>query len=216
MKRYVWSSHPDALLLEWDLLLELYDRGRILSLLPCLVGDVTTHGATSARDRVLARLGIDSLDEGHLVKRVREIFHFADTDNSGSIDRAELETAFRRFGLDVTPAELATLADRADGDGDDGIDLFEFEDLVRFFLESKCGMSFRDPGPVAPRRRASVPDAADAADAAAAAGEARFTRFAESGAVPELPPVVMSQVRLEQTQLSAFRRFFSLEANICP
>jgi hypothetical protein len=194
MKRYVWSSTPDDLLLEWDLLLELHDRGLLRDLLPCLVGDATAAAAAAARDRFLARLGIASLTEAALARRARDIFRFVDADASGAIDGDELPAALRRFGLDLPPAALAALARRADADADGTIDEMEFQDLVRLLLEAHCGIAF--PSAAARRPAAAPPPAAAAAPAAAAEEEeVTFSNFSESGCLPELPAVVLSQGR---------------------
>eukprot|EP00961_Rhodomonas_salina_P269014 3635268-Rhodomonas_salina.1 len=99
--KYVWSSKPDDLLVEWDLIIELFDRGRIKVVIPCLVGDLMNAKQVKTQGRILAKLGIDSLDEKAIVARVRDLFKFADKDRSGSIDRRELHDCFEKFGLQV-------------------------------------------------------------------------------------------------------------------
>jgi hypothetical protein len=61
MCKYVWSSEPDDLLMEWDLMLELYDRGRLMNILPCLVGDLTDAVKQKAQTRIMQKLGINSV-----------------------------------------------------------------------------------------------------------------------------------------------------------
>lgn len=140
--KYVWSSNPDDLLMEWDLMLELYDRGRLKDILPCLVGDVTDATKQKSQARIMQKLGIDQLDEAHVTHRIRELFKFADQDQSGFIDRNEMSDCFQKFGLGLTDDELDNLLEGAD-DGDCEIDLFEFEDLVIQLLEEKAGVMLR-------------------------------------------------------------------------
>jgi len=104
--KYVWSSNPDDLLMEWDLMLELYDRGRLKDILPCLVGDVTDATKQKSQARIMQKLGIDQLDEAHVTHRIRELFKFADQDQSGFIDRNEMSDCFQKFGLGLTDDEL--------------------------------------------------------------------------------------------------------------
>ena len=61
MSKYVWSSDPDDLLMEWDLMLELYDRGRLIDILPCLVGDLTDALKQKAQARIMQKLGISAV-----------------------------------------------------------------------------------------------------------------------------------------------------------
>ena len=142
MTKYVWSSNPDELLMEWDLMLELYDRGRLKDILPMLVGDLTDAQKQRAQSRIMQKLRIDSLDEKHVTHRLRELFNFADKDRSGFIDRDELAECFKRFGLGLTDDELDDLLENAD-DGDCEIDVFEFEDLIMQLLEDKAGVILR-------------------------------------------------------------------------
>ena len=44
MTKYVWSSKQDELLMEWELVLELFDRGRTREILPCLIGGFCSEG----------------------------------------------------------------------------------------------------------------------------------------------------------------------------
>ena len=94
MAKYVWSSQPDDLLMEWDLMLELYDRGRLMDIVPVLVGDLTDALKQKAQQRIMQKLGIMTIDESHITHRLRELFQFADADKSGFIDRDELADCF--------------------------------------------------------------------------------------------------------------------------
>lgn len=47
----MWSSHPDELLIEWDLLLELYEAGRLVKLVPCLIGDLMNTNFIKTQER---------------------------------------------------------------------------------------------------------------------------------------------------------------------
>lgn len=142
MTKYVWSSNPDELLMEWDLMLELHDRGRLKDILPMLVGDLTDTKKQRAQTRIMQKLGISQLDEKHVIHRIRELFNFADKDRSGFIDRNELSDCFVKFGLGVTDHELDELLENAD-DGDCEIDMFEFEALIMQLLEEKAGVVLR-------------------------------------------------------------------------
>ena len=92
--------------------------------------------------RISERLGITVLDEMHITKRVRELFRFADKDNSGFVDRDELADCFHKFGLGVSDEELDDLLEEAD-DGDCEVDVFEFENLIIQLLEDKAGIVLR-------------------------------------------------------------------------
>ena len=82
------------------------------------------------------------LDEAHITQRLRELFTFADKDNSGFIDREELSDCFVKFGLGLTNDELDDLLEGND-DGDCEIDVFEFESLIMQLLEEKAGVVLR-------------------------------------------------------------------------
>ena len=142
MAKYVWSSQPDHLLMEWDLMLELYDRGRLMDIVPVLVGDLTDALKQKAQQRIMQKLGIMTIDESHITHRLRELFQFADKDKSGFIDRDELADCFKKFGIPVTDDELNALLEGAD-DGDCEIDVYEFEDLIFQLLEDKAGVVLR-------------------------------------------------------------------------
>jgi len=136
MAKYVWSSQPDDLLMEWDLMLELYDRGRLMDIVPVLVGDLTDALKQKAQQRIMQKLGIMTIDESHITHRLRELFQFADTDKSGFIDRDELPDCFKKFGIPITDDELNALLEDVD-DGDCEIDVYEFEDLISSSLRTK-------------------------------------------------------------------------------
>lgn len=217
--KYVWSSKPDDLLVEWDLIIELFDRGRIKVVIPCLVGDLMNAKQVKTQGRILAKLGIDSLDEKAIVARVRDLFKFADKDRSGSIDRRELHDCFEKFGLQVSKAELDELMENADEDGDDSIDIFEFEDMIVQLLETKAGVSVRPAGkplakgPGSPLGGSPV-GGTKGADAKTAVDEKRlvdehavrrptaeddedgrqfYTNFTQSGCLPMLKRTIVSQ-----------------------
>ena len=52
------------------------------------------------------------------VRELRQIFEMFDTDQSGTIDAAELADVMRTVGLNPTPDELAAYVRQADVDGD--------------------------------------------------------------------------------------------------
>lgn len=56
---------------------------------------------------------------------------FIDTDGDGSISPKEFETVFKRFGQNLSQAELDSLLRKADKDGDGSIKFEEFLDVVR-------------------------------------------------------------------------------------
>lgn len=86
MTRYVWSSQPDLILLEWDLMLELHEKGRVRTILPVLIGDLTSALQMKSQQKVLSALGITALNENAIVARLRSLFQYADSDKSGFID----------------------------------------------------------------------------------------------------------------------------------
>lgn len=74
-------------------------------------------------------------------------FGYADSDNDGVIDKAELEAAAERFDPDITEVEIEDILDEADENGDGVIDLQEFR--VAFRAE--------EPQPINPPVTAPTP-----------------------------------------------------------
>ena len=56
-------------------------------------------------------------------KEFRDCFLLMDTDNSGELDRGELQAAFRLLGLEFDKKELRDLMKEADGDNSGLIDV---------------------------------------------------------------------------------------------
>ena len=53
-----------------------------------------------------------------------------DADHNGSIDEAELKSAFAAAGVELTKKELKAMMSEADEDGDGFLDAQEFENLL--------------------------------------------------------------------------------------
>mmetsp|Transcript_41849 Transcript_41849/g.131963 ORF Transcript_41849/g.131963 Transcript_41849/m.131963 type:complete len:666 (-) Transcript_41849:47-2044(-) len=190
MKKYVWSSKQDELLMEWELVLELYDRGRTREILPCLIGDLTTLKKQKAMSRIVDRLGLKNLDERAMIARMRELFNYVDRDGSGFIDEEELLEAFTKFGVEISREELSERLQEVD-DGNCKLDVFEFEDLLFAVLEDKAGIFFdgrREKGgrkKQQPPASSSCPEEDD--------DEEIFTNFEESRCMPPLPNITSLQ-----------------------
>ena len=78
-----------------------------------------------------ADLGQAPLD---VKQRMQDLFAEFDTDNSGYIDREEMEAAFDRMGVRLSESEVSNLMSLADEDGTGEIDLLEFCSLVDAML----------------------------------------------------------------------------------
>jgi len=79
----------------------------------------------------MAKLG-DAMDDlTQLNSKSKEIFDEMDTDKNGSIDPNELKEAMRQAGINLTKKEVQEMITQADADGDDLIDLGEFQALMR-------------------------------------------------------------------------------------
>ena len=63
--------------------------------------------------------------------RLVDLFHSLDRDGSGSIDAAELVSAFAQHGVHATVDEVSELLDRLDVDGNNHIDIQEFLPQMR-------------------------------------------------------------------------------------
>eukprot|EP01066_Platyproteum_vivax_P003437 Platyproteum_vivax@DN14359_c0_g1_i1.p1 len=59
-------------------------------------------------------------------QEIKEAFDLFDTDNSGSIDASELETAFKALGFDPDPNEIAKMIKESDSSGEGLVDFDEF------------------------------------------------------------------------------------------
>lgn len=66
-----------------------------------------------------------------------DAFKKFDTDNSGTIDKAELKRAMKSLGRPVTEAEAVAMMEEADADNSGGIDFMEFRKLVAKKSKSK-------------------------------------------------------------------------------
>lgn len=84
-----------------------------------------------ARSTMMAKLG-DAMDDlAQLNSKSKEIFNEMDTDKNGSIDPSELKEAMRQAGINLTNKEVQEMVSEADADGDNLIDLGEFQALMR-------------------------------------------------------------------------------------
>ena len=61
---------------------------------------------------------------------LRKAFEKFDTDNSGTISRAELREACNSLGKSFTEAQLRQIMDRADSDGSGELDYAEFVNSI--------------------------------------------------------------------------------------
>jgi hypothetical protein len=79
---------------------------------------------TTALDRIF-----DMMEDKKL--RLVDLFHSLDRDGSGSVDAAELVSAFAQHGVHATVDEVGELLDRLDVDGNNHIDIHEFLPQMR-------------------------------------------------------------------------------------
>mmetsp|Transcript_58196 Transcript_58196/g.137194 ORF Transcript_58196/g.137194 Transcript_58196/m.137194 type:complete len:285 (+) Transcript_58196:2-856(+) len=92
-----------------------------------------------------------------LVSNARKAFEAADTNKSGTIDRAELDPVLQSLGLALSPAQIKDFVDHAfqtaDKDGSDVLDLDEFtylfecclaDDAVRHKYSQKIERRYRE------------------------------------------------------------------------
>ena len=84
-----------------------------------------------ARSTMMAKLGDAMNDLAQLNSKSKEIFDEMDADKNGSIDPSELKEAMRQAGINLTKKEVQEMITEADADGDDLIDLGEFQALMR-------------------------------------------------------------------------------------
>ncbi|EKX32167.1 hypothetical protein GUITHDRAFT_148805 [Guillardia theta CCMP2712] len=70
--------------------------------------------------------------------KLREIYDVMDADKSGKIDRNEIQDAFRKMGKEISDETLDSFIEQTDVDGDEQIDLEEFEHLARALYELDC------------------------------------------------------------------------------
>ena len=67
-------------------------------------------------------------------QRMQDLFAEFDTDNSGYIDRQEMEGAFDRMGVALNQREITNLMSMADADNTGEVDCLEFMDLIDSML----------------------------------------------------------------------------------
>ena len=109
-----------------------------------------------ARSTMMAKLG-DAMDDlTQLNSKSKEIFDEMDTDKNGSIDPNELKEAMRQAGINLTKKEVQEMITQADADGDDLIDLGEFQALMRaevrktWRIADRCRRAATSVKPAAP------------------------------------------------------------------
>ena len=82
----------------------------------------------------LAETNSTSMHTKKIGQKVQDLFAEFDADNSGYIDREEMQAAFDRMGVRLTEREVDNLMSMADEDGTGEIDVLEFSDLIDSML----------------------------------------------------------------------------------
>ena len=105
-------------------------------------GAESEQGGDKARKRlvrqaILRRLGAKEATE--LRTEIVGVFNMFDTDGSGEIGLAELLSAFRRLGVEMTLREAEALVAEADEDGNGIVDVDEFVLMVEKMLADAKG-----------------------------------------------------------------------------
>ncbi|GMH65547.1 hypothetical protein TL16_g04224 [Triparma laevis f. inornata] len=73
--------------------------------------------------------------------RLEKVFLSHDEDNSGGMDKAELESALNDLGVKVTPNELSSIISSVDSNNDGTLSLFEFSSI---FGKAKLRVIFNE------------------------------------------------------------------------
>ena len=96
-------------------------------------GQIARHEKAwaKARSTMMAKLGDAINDTTQLDHKSKQIFEGMDADNNGSIDPVELKDAMGKAGINLTKKEVEEMISEADQDGDELIDLGEFQELMR-------------------------------------------------------------------------------------
>jgi len=102
------------------------------------VGSLLTRVPSLKETNVALFGSLSGLSGKEFSSKLKEIYDILDTDKSGKIDRSEIKDAFWKMGKDVSDETLDDFIEQTDVDGDEEIDLEEFEHLARALYDLDC------------------------------------------------------------------------------